>query len=100
MLSGTSPVRLERSFRTPPIDPARETVRLRLEAVPGLLRVWLNGEPLHDGPGDCDALDLPLTGRLRDRNLLALEFDPSRAGERPWGQVALVIEGVPTLADP
>jgi hypothetical protein len=85
------PVRLSRAFNRPPLDPGRETLALRLGAVPGLLSVRLNGRPLAtSGPAGSE---LPLSDPLPPRNVLLLELDPSAAATAGpgWGEVALVI---------
>ena len=80
------PLVLARRFQRPRIDPDREALALRLEAVPGLLRVRLNGVEI-GGPA---AGEIPL-GDLPARNLLELEADPAGLGAGPWGAIALVI---------
>ncbi|SIO59749.1 hypothetical protein SAMN05444166_6159 [Singulisphaera sp. GP187] len=93
-----SPVRLRRRFGCPPIDPRHESVSLRLEQVPGLLAVELNGHTL-DGPLD-ESMTVPLgpgsLGPLLAKNVLILEVDPVRA-TRPgetWGQIALIVDAL------
>ncbi len=90
---------LRRGFQSPRIDPARETVRLRLADVPGLTEARLNGEALIGpiAPLGAGTHEFPLANPLPQRNLLELEIDPSR-WNRPdaeaagtWGRVALVI---------
>jgi hypothetical protein len=95
-----SEVRLERAFGAPPIDPGRETVRLVLHAVPGLKAVRLNGERLDAGRADPATIVVSLDGRLRRRNRLVLEVDARRAGDRPWGEVALLIDDRPAFTEP
>jgi hypothetical protein len=87
------PIRLVRRFHRPPIDPAAEALVLRLEEVPGLSAVWLNGLLLARPPAGTSALSLDLEPGLPDRNVLTLEIDPIAATGRasPWGAIALVV---------
>ena len=84
------PIRLTRRFGRPPIDPALESIRLELKAVPGLRSVTLNGAEL--GPiGGVDR-DIPLPSALPARNTLTLEVVPGPPGpDGGWGAIALVI---------
>jgi hypothetical protein len=86
------PVRLIRHFGSPPIDPQREALELRLENVPGIVALCLNGEAFSSFG---DFLGLPLQSG-RSRNELVIDIDPRLAaqGSRPdlaWGQVAIVV---------
>lgn len=86
-------VRLIRRFGCPPIDPARESLVLRLENVPGLVAVRFNDRPV-EPPAEAGAtlcLDPVLS-----RNELVLEVDPDLAARGggtagAWGRVALVV---------
>jgi hypothetical protein len=87
----TGRVRLLRSFQRPPFDPARESLALRLESIPGLVVVRLNGRE-HARPTESPgALWLSLDDPLPSRNLLELEVEPSADSAEPWGVIALVI---------
>lgn len=95
-LGQADPVRLLRRFGCPPIDPLRESLTLRLEKVPGLLAVQLNGRTLEGPLGETLTYRLApeLIGPLLAKNLLILEVDPARA-TRPgetWGQIALIVD--------
>jgi hypothetical protein len=91
-------VRLVRLFTAPSIDPACESLSLRLSAVAGLVSVQLNGRELaRPTPGNT-ALELPLDDPLPRRNRLVLDVLPPGAGaahgfaEPAWGFIALVIK--------
>jgi hypothetical protein len=88
------PNRLSRSFGRPEIDAAREALWLRLDDVPGLRCVRLNGAVLltpETRGGSSHELRLPHS--LLPRNTLELEVQPpsSRSDRSPWGRIALVI---------
>lgn len=83
---------LSRGFGSPPIDPDRETVRLVLEAVPGLKAVRLNGDVLEASHEGSAMVVVSLDGKLQRRNRLVLEVDAACAGNKPWGEIALVID--------
>ncbi|HWE38305.1 MAG TPA: hypothetical protein VG406_17165 [Isosphaeraceae bacterium] len=87
-----APFRLERRFGLPRPGPG-ESVRLRLEEVPGLVAVALNGQPLAQPAPGTTALTLEPGPALQRRNVLALDVDPSRWASPPetWGRVALEI---------
>jgi hypothetical protein len=92
---------LTRWFRRPLIQSSDEVLLLRFEHVPGLTRVWLNGdlidgctqasEPRSDGPFE---IRLP---NLAERNLLTLDVllgeddEPADQCRQAWGEIALVI---------
>lgn len=84
-------VRLARSFQRPPLDPARETLGLRLEAVAGLVWAKLNDRAPARPEPDADTLWLPIDDPLPPRNVLVLEVEPGATGTGPWGLVTLVI---------
>ena len=89
------PARLVRRFQTPPLDPDRETLWLRLDAVPGLRAVTLNGHPLATDPLSGATVLLPLGAACSTRNVLELVVEPCRAAVdrdlSPWGEIALVV---------
>lgn len=91
---GAGKARLVRHFQRPPIEAGRETLWLRLDDVPGLISVALNGHPLNAGPLSENAGPWPLEG-LEARNRLELEVDPAgispEGRSAPWGHVSLVI---------
>jgi hypothetical protein len=88
---GSDRLRLVRPFQSPPLDPARESLWLRLDNVPGLVAVTLNGRPLGRPPFD-PPLNLPLGQGLPARNRLVLEVESGQADPgSPWGDVALLI---------
>ena len=89
-------VRLLRSFRRPPIDPAQERVSLDLSQVPGLCAVLSNGVGLALPDREFSYLTVGLGDLRPDRNQLILEIDTSQARRLGgatafWGDVALVI---------
>jgi len=86
-----SPLILSRRFRRPRIDPAAESLLLRLEAVPGLRVVRLNGRDIARPAPGASSLELVPDGPLPESNQLVLEIDPTAAGQGPWGTIALVI---------
>ena len=92
---GTSRVVLTRRFNRPPIDPRLESLALRLEGIPGLLETRLNGRPMALPPGGTLEIGLTWSELRATGNVLALEVDPSTAGDEqvrhPWGMIALVI---------
>jgi hypothetical protein len=85
---------ITRAFGRPPIDPARETLSLRLQDIPGLSAVLLNAQVLWQGPADANTntLNLALPPDLPARNLLELQITPcSQHATTPWGRIALVV---------
>lgn len=88
-----SPFRLVRRFGRPPFDPAVETVRLELIAVPGLVAARLNGRGLGGPPEGAVVWSVPLDEPLLPRNVLVLEVDLGAFRDWPggWGAIALVI---------
>jgi hypothetical protein len=87
-----APFRLERRFGRPRLGP-RESIRLRLEDVPGLVAVTLNDRVLaRPGPGTTD-LTLDPGPALQARNLLILDVDPGLWDAPPesWGTIALEV---------
>jgi hypothetical protein len=98
---GASRLRLVRFFQTPPIDSRSETIDLRLDDVPGLVAVELNGRLLARPAAGTESLRLALAEGLPSgsRNRLVLEVErvepaPGAGSGRPWGQVALVIRRI------
>lgn len=94
-----STIRLARSFGRPPIDPERESLALRFEAVEGLREVRLNGRILSRPAAGIDALELTIDEPLPPRNLLEMDVDPPceplrSNGSEPWGCIALVVRGL------
>ncbi len=89
------PVQLLRQFQKPPLNPGRETLWLRLDAVPGLRSVVVNDLAVALGPFSSGPLLFPLEGTLpwRNRILLDIEFPPV-PDETPWGLIALLIREV------
>jgi hypothetical protein len=86
--------RLRRGFGRPRLDPDRESARLELAEVPGLLAVRINGADA--GPiGGAGPLSVPLPDPLPARNVVELEVDLAGLGPaaraRAWGQVAVVV---------
>lgn len=81
-------IQLVRRFGRPTHDPESEQVALRLEAVPGLVRLALNGR---EHPV-ADRLELENLA-LGPRNELVLDVDGADSlGDRDdWGRVALVV---------
>ncbi len=86
--------KLMRRFQEPTIDARSETLVLRLEAVPGVVEMVLDGEKL---PIQIDA-DLPLAidPEKPCRHTLELMVDPAviaRVGAGGiWGEIALVVQ--------
>jgi hypothetical protein len=89
-------LRLTRRFRRPRLDKGIESLCLRLQRVPGLDRITLNGAPLplqldNQGSTEIELPDLP------ERNLLVLdvslpEADPAGSvAFADWGQIALLV---------
>lgn len=82
---------LSRSFQRPRLDPLRETLWLRLEAVPGLTSIALNGREVGRGPFE-DPVILLAVEDLEPRNLLVIEVEPPGAEEEmDWGSIALMV---------
>jgi hypothetical protein len=92
----TGLVTLTRRFGRPPFDSAREALSLRLDQVPGIRALHLNGQPLPPVSPTSSRIEFPLAG-LMDRNQLDLEVDIAAAGARSavekavWGVISLVI---------
>lgn len=86
-------LRLVRWFQTPPLEPGKETLWLRLDSVPGLISVGLNGAELAHGPFHESPLFLPLGDALPARNRVTLDAEFPDPDGRPdaWGEVGLLI---------
>jgi hypothetical protein len=90
------PLQLYRSFQAPSLDPGREQLWLRVESVPGLLEIQLNGRKLPrpdaGAPVEIVRLDKGPDPALAVRNELMFRVDVALVPpEEPWGSVALVI---------
>lgn len=85
---------LRRGFGRPRLDPGRESARLELADVPGLVAVVVNGRRVEPGPGE-GVLSVPLPDPLPARNVVELEVDLAgldpAARARPWGSIAVVV---------
>lgn len=89
---------LVRHFGRPARLAAEDPVRLRLEQVPGVVLVSLNGEELGRREADeSGPIELPVNRPLQSRNVLELTVAPGpdrTAGNgQPWGSVVLVFGG-------
>jgi hypothetical protein len=92
----TGLITLTRRFGRPPLDADRDALWLRLDQVPGIRSLHLNGQPLVPIPPTSSRFEFPLAGLL-DRNQLDLEVDIAAASARSaavgadWGVISLVI---------
>jgi len=92
----TGLVTLTRRFGRPSWDAASEALSLRLDQVPGICSLRVNGQPLAPISPTSSRFEFPLAGLL-DRNQLDLEVDIAAAGARSagdgadWGVISLVI---------
>ena len=90
-------LRLTRRFGCPPLNPDIESLWLRLESVPGLASLRLNGRDIPLGPYAHGTIDIRLA-ELRPRNELALDLsapgDPA-GDSTAWGEIALLIRSEP-----
>lgn len=88
-------VRLARRFGQPRLA-SLETLWLRLDRVPGLGPITLNGSDMPHQRRDGGSIEIPLPG-LGDRNELIVEVSlpetdpPSAEGLAEWGDIALVV---------
>jgi hypothetical protein len=88
-------LRLIRRFHRPPAG-AVSRIFLRLENVPGIHSLMINGQTLAGISPDLARYDIPLD-ELTDRNVLEIEIETPAPGassdghEPAWGEVALVI---------
>jgi hypothetical protein len=93
-------VRLVRKFGRPAHDPARESLLLALDRVPGLRGMWLNGLRLTIPEPASGRLEIPMD-RLAERNELVLDVEPpphppgDSSPPPAWGNIALVIRREP-----
>ena len=88
--------KLSRRFGRPPFDPASQALWLRMDHVPGLHSLQLNGQPLGRVSPDAGRYEFPLANLL-ERNRLDLVVDIAIAATycssigASWGVVSLVI---------
>jgi hypothetical protein len=99
---GPGLIRLSRRFQSPKVDPASESVCLRLENVPGLMAAYLNDQPLNLKlvQPDSGLLEIPLQASAEQVPCL-LKLEVSMEGQQrtsggteppaAWGSIALVI---------
>lgn len=86
------PARLTRSFRTPRIESGNESILLRFEAVPGVVRILLNGVAIGPGPAPGDSAEVEIGHLLSGKNALELHLKADAVPRgMEWGRVALVI---------
>lgn len=100
---GPGRIQFARSFQSPPLDRAAESLWLRLQTVPGLVAVHLNGRELSRAPFVEGTLLLALDEAVPGRNRLVLDVEPpARLPDpgSPWGEVALVIRRLGESAVP
>jgi hypothetical protein len=92
---------MTRDFQRPPHKEGWECLALRLESVPGLVEVRLNGQPLPTPASCVEPIYIPLPSSLPRRNRLEIRVDPlglesvKTASFFHWGGVALVIRPSP-----
>ncbi len=98
-LSESRRLRLTRRFGRPPMDILTETLWLRLERVPGLKSIAINGAPVPLERLGASPLEVALR-ELADRNLVELDVNlpasetAGHAIEPRWGEIALVVRTV------
>lgn len=95
----TSGVLLVRSFNKPPLDKDKEALWLRLEHVPGLRSVRLNGQEIVQATADSSEYSVPLEHLGPSRNVLVLELGSTvrpaqEADNNAWGEIALIVRSV------
>lgn len=83
-------LKLVRRFGRPPLETPAQRIAIRLDHVPGLVSLRLNGKELQplspvDGPWEVPAED------LLARNELELQVELPDPLPGPWGDIALVI---------
>jgi hypothetical protein len=88
---------LARWFQTPTLDPRRESLWLRLDSVPGLIVVALNGDTIAQAPFSAFPLLFPLPEVLPARNRIILDAYFPGPPDVPaigflWGEVGLLIQ--------
>jgi hypothetical protein len=87
---------LTRRFGRPPYDSACEALWLRMDQVPGVRSLHLNGQPLAQISPERSRYDIPLP-ELLERNQLEIEVDVEEAALRSapcggdWGVISLVV---------
>jgi len=92
-------VTLTRRFGRPRYDLAREALWLRLDQVPGMQSLQLNGRPLGRISPTASQYDMPLSGLL-EKNRVDIELDIALAARRSastgadWGLISLVIRSL------
>jgi hypothetical protein len=91
-------MRLTRRFGCPPLEPGCQALSLRMDQVPGIDSLELNGRSIARVSPQISSYRIEL-GELTERNLLVLEFDRSTPASeswegRQWGVIALVISSV------
>lgn len=87
------PFCLVRAFGRPPLKVDTESLRLRLEDVPGLKTIRVNGVPVRPLDGSVPGrLELDLDSPAR-RFVLELEVDPTDVPDA-WGRIALVVRSI------
>jgi hypothetical protein len=90
---------LTRKFGRPRLDPDRETLLLKMDHVPGILSVDLNGHPIARSAALVSRYEIELA-HLLDRNVLVLEIETPESRLGPagnvaeWGMISLVIRPV------
>ena len=92
-------LQLVRRFGRPPLDAEGHTLLLKLDHVPGIHRLLLNGNPLvHSSPGKT-SYEITLD-RVIERNILVLEIETPPPGDAlaapapEWGFVSLLIRPI------
>ncbi len=91
-------MRLTRRFGRPPLSPTRHVISLRMDHVPGIDVLELNGRSITPVSPHLSSYRIELDD-LAERNVLVLEVEPlvdKKGGARPepWGVIALVISPV------
>lgn len=89
------PTRLVRRFQTPSYSARDQSLWLRLDALPGLVSLSLNGRALGVSPFPEGPMMLPIGTACEARNVLALNVEPTRiavgSAGSTWGIIALVV---------
>jgi hypothetical protein len=91
-------LRLTRRFGRPPLDRGCQALSLRLERVPGILSLELNGRSVVSLSPETSSYRIELDD-LPARNVLLIEFERhgrcrGSTPESDWGEIALVISSV------
>jgi hypothetical protein len=97
-------LRLTRRFGRPPFDRGCTALSLRLERVPGILSLELNGRRVVSPSPDTSSYRIELDD-LPARNVLLIEVERLGHGggacpESDWGEIALVISSVDPAPEP